>query len=72
MFTFASIAADECDFGTSIELGWNLIAHGIDSLDMIILDFLTTGYKLLNKEDFGKIAEVHMKNRKKGTSLSIL
>lgn len=72
VFTYASIAADECDFGTGVELGWNLIAHGVDSLDATISDFLCTSYKLLNREVFAKIAEAHMKKRRQGHFLSIL
>lgn len=72
MFTYANIATDECDFGTGIELGWNLIAHGIDSLNYTIRGFLVTNYRLLNKEVFAKIAEAHMENRRQGCNLSIL
>ncbi|KAJ8922835.1 hypothetical protein NQ315_007870 [Exocentrus adspersus] len=72
VFTFASIAADECDFGTGIELGWNIISHGVDSLDSTALRFLATNNRLLNREAFAKIAEAHMKNRKKGCDLSII
>nr|CAI5820192.1 unnamed protein product [Callosobruchus analis] len=72
VLTYASIAADECDFGTGIELGWNIISHGIDSLNSTALHYLASNYRLLNKEAFAKIAEAHMKNRKKGCKLSIL
>lgn len=72
VFTFAIIATDECDFGTGIELGWNLLAHGIDFLNSTIKDFLVTGYRLVNREAFAKIAECHMENRRKGCNLSTL
>lgn len=72
VFTFANIATDECDFGTGIELGWNLLAHGIDSLNSTIRDFLVTNYQLLNRETFGKIATAHMENRRQDCNLSIL
>ncbi|CAH2002057.1 unnamed protein product [Acanthoscelides obtectus] len=72
VLTYASIAADECDFGTGIELGWNLICHGIDSLNSTALQYLTSNYRLLNREAFAKIAEAHMKNRRKGCKLSVL
>ncbi|XP_018573352.1 histone PARylation factor 1 [Anoplophora glabripennis] len=72
VFTNASIAADECDFGTGIELGWNIISHGVDSLNSTALRFLATNYRLLNKEVFAKIAEAHMSNRKKGCDLGII
>ncbi|KAJ8973112.1 hypothetical protein NQ317_014451 [Molorchus minor] len=72
VFTFANIATDECDFGTSIELGWDIIAHGVDSLDSTAMRHLATNYRLLNKEAFAKIAEAHLKNRRKGVNLSII
>ncbi|CAG9860522.1 unnamed protein product [Phyllotreta striolata] len=72
VFTFASIATDECDFGTGIELGWNIISHGIDSLNGTAERFLVTNYKLLNMDQFAKIAEAHMRNRRDTLYLSIL
>ncbi|XP_044255757.1 histone PARylation factor 1 [Tribolium madens] len=72
VLTYANIALDECDFGTGVKLGWELLFHGIDSLNSTIAQFLSNSYKLLNKEAFAKIAETHMSNRKKGCNLSIL
>ncbi|XP_057659575.1 histone PARylation factor 1 isoform X1 [Diorhabda carinulata] len=72
VFTYTSIATDECDFGTGIELGWNIISHGIDSLNPTVERFLATNYRLLNMEAFAKIAQAHMKNRKRGLDLSVL
>ncbi|KAJ8964156.1 hypothetical protein NQ314_005088 [Rhamnusium bicolor] len=72
LFTNTSIATDECDFGTGIELGWDIISHGIDSLNSTILRFLTTNYRLINRETFAKITEAHMNNRKNGCDLSVL
>lgn len=72
VFTFASIAADECDFGTGIELGLNIISHGVDCLNSTAEQFLVSNYKLLNRDEFAKIAEAHMKNRRKSLNLSIL
>ncbi|CAH0560744.1 unnamed protein product [Brassicogethes aeneus] len=71
-FTFASIALDECDFGTGVELGWNIMAHGIKTLNSTALRFLKSSYELLNRNEFAKIAEVHLSNRKEGCNLSIL
>ncbi|KAJ8951758.1 hypothetical protein NQ318_012609 [Aromia moschata] len=72
VFTYTSIATDECDFGTGIELGWNIMAHGVSSLDSTALRFLSINYGLLNRETFAKIAEAHLTNRKKGCRLSII
>lgn len=71
VLTFASIANDECDFGTSIELGWNLLSSGVDSLNQTIATFLSTSYDLLQRQAFAIIAQAHMKNRRKGTNLSV-
>ena len=72
VLTYASIALDECDFGTGILLGWNLLSYGIDSLNRTIGLFLTNTYNLLQREKFGRIALAHMKNRRKGRQLRML
>ncbi|KAJ3631165.1 hypothetical protein MTP99_012309 [Tenebrio molitor] len=72
VLTYANIAIDECDFGTGIKLGWELLFHGTDALNSTISRFLSNSYKLLQKEAFAKIAEAHMKRRKKGCNLSIM
>ncbi|EFA01605.2 histone PARylation factor 1 [Tribolium castaneum] len=72
VLTFANIALDECDFGTGVKLGWELLFHGIDSLNATIAQFLGNSNRLLGREAFAKIAEAHMNNRKKGCDLSIL
>lgn len=72
VLTFASIATDECDFGTGLELGLNILSHGVDSLNKTIQRYLTISYKLLKREEFAKIAEAHMKNRRRSCDLSIL
>lgn len=72
VITYANIAIDECDFGTGLELGLNIIAHGVDGMNFTAARFLTTGYNLLQRNAFAKIAEAHMNNRKKGSDLSIL
>ncbi|CAH1159821.1 unnamed protein product [Phaedon cochleariae] len=72
VLTYASIATDECDFGTGIELGWNIISHGVECLNFSASRFLKLNYELLKREAFGQIAVAHMKNRRKGSNLSIL
>lgn len=72
VITYASIALDECDFGTGVELGWNLLFYGIDSVNATTLRFLRDSYNLLNRDAFAKIAEAHLSNRRKGCNLSIL
>lgn len=70
--TYASIALDECDFGTGLELGWNLFFYGIECLNGTTLRFLRDSYNLLHRGTFAKIAEAHLSNRRKGCNLSIL
>lgn len=72
VISYASIAIDECDFGTGLELGLNILAHGVKTLNNTILRFLLGSYKLLKKESFAKIAEAHLKNRKEDVNLSII
>lgn len=72
VITATSIALDECDFGTGLELGWNIFFSGIDSLSSTTLRFLTDSYRLLGRDVFAKIAEVHLNKRSKGCNLSIL
>ncbi|KAB0799612.1 hypothetical protein PPYR_07492 [Photinus pyralis] len=71
VLTATSIATDECDFGTGIELGWNILAHGVDSLNSTIARFLATNYELIGRDAFAVIIRAHMKNRKRGVDLSI-
>lgn len=72
VITNASIALDEYDFGTGLELGLNLHFYGIACLTYTTLRFLRDSYNLLNRTAFAKIAEAHLLNRRKGCDLSIL
>ncbi|KAF5302231.1 hypothetical protein FQA39_LY10270 [Lamprigera yunnana] len=72
ILTATSIATDECDFGTGIELGWDILAHGIGSLNSIIARYLAINYELIDRGAFAKISRAHMDNRRKGVDLSIL
>ncbi|XP_017786223.1 PREDICTED: UPF0609 protein C4orf27 homolog [Nicrophorus vespilloides] len=72
VITYASIAADECDFGTGLELGLNIMAFGLKCLDKTAITFLTNSYTLLKRDEFAKIAKAHMENRRKGSELSII
>lgn len=58
VITAANIANDECDFGTSVELGLDLFAFGASEFDQSALQLLTTGYNLLGRPEFAKVAEV--------------
>lgn len=72
ILTNVSIATDECDFGAGIELGWDILAHGVDCLNQTVSRYLGMNYRLIGREEFAKIAEAHMKNRRKGSDLSVI
>lgn len=72
VFMHTNLALDECDFGTGLELGLNILAHGVKTIDATALRYLRSSYKLLKRDDFVTIAEAHLKNRKSGTNLSVL
>lgn len=63
----ATIAADECDFGTCLELG-----HDRSSIQSKALNMLSLAYNLLQVPQFLQIARAHLKDRKKGLNLSVL
>lgn len=58
IITYASIAVDECDFGTGIEAGIALFCSGLKELESPALSSLTAAYSLLNRDAFGKIIQV--------------
>ncbi|XP_014211078.1 histone PARylation factor 1 [Copidosoma floridanum] len=68
----ATIAGDECDFGTCLELGHNLLSSGSTHVQNAALAMLNIAYTQLDRQEFLKIFEAHMKNRKKGCNLSAL
>uniref|UniRef100_A0A1B6M6S4 PBZ-type domain-containing protein n=1 Tax=Graphocephala atropunctata TaxID=36148 RepID=A0A1B6M6S4_9HEMI len=72
VITFANIANDECDFGTSLELGLDLFTYGSPLLHRSARQLLTTAYNLLGRNQFAQIVEVHLDDRRKGGNLSIL
>jgi hypothetical protein len=56
--TAANIANDECDFGTSLELGLDLFCFGGEVFHRTALHLLKTAYDLLQRNEFALIAEV--------------
>ncbi|KAK3913439.1 Histone PARylation factor 1 [Frankliniella fusca] len=70
--TAANIANDECDFGTSVELGLDLFAFGGSEFEQTALQLLSTGYSLLGRPEFAKVAQIHINNRRKGSQLDML
>ncbi|XP_014280888.1 histone PARylation factor 1 [Halyomorpha halys] len=66
VLTYASIANDECDFGTGLELGIDLFCFGHELFHKAVLQILTTSYNLLGRNEFSTILTAHLKNRRKG------
>lgn len=58
VITYASIAVDECDFGTGLEAGVDLFCSGLKELQPSALSTLTSVYELLNRDAFSKIIRV--------------
>jgi hypothetical protein len=56
--TAANIANDECDFGTSLELGLDLFSFGGEVFHRTALNLLKTAYNLLQRNEFALIIEV--------------
>ena len=68
----ATIAGDECDFGTCLELGHDLLSTGCPHVQNAALDVLSIAYNQLERQAFLRIVEIHMKDRKKGCNTSAL
>ncbi|KAG7305615.1 hypothetical protein JYU34_009707 [Plutella xylostella] len=72
VITYASIAVDECDFGTGLEIGINLFCSGLPELEPSALSSLVSTYSLLKRDAFSKIIQAHLKYRRKGANMSIM
>ncbi|KAJ8725204.1 hypothetical protein PYW07_016162 [Mythimna separata] len=72
VITYASIAVDECDFGTGIEVGIALFCSGIKELESSAMNSLTAAYSVLNRSSFGEIIKAHLKYRRRGPNVSVL
>lgn len=68
----ATIAADECDFGTCLELGHDLFSNGSIHVQGRALQMLSIAYTHLQRPQLLEILEVHLKNRRKGSELSVI
>ncbi|KAF1321573.1 hypothetical protein FI667_g11852, partial [Globisporangium splendens] len=67
LITRATIATDECDFGTSLLLGLELFTAGA-FLEKESLQLLRVAYMLLRRMDFLKIAAAHATHRRASPS----
>jgi hypothetical protein len=68
----ATIAADECDFGTCLELGHDLFSNGSIHIQNRALQMLSIAYIHLQRPQLLKILEAHLKDRKKSCELSVI
>lgn len=68
----ATIAADECDFGTCLELGHDLFSNGGIHVQTTASQMLSIAYTHLQRLQLLKILEAHLKDRKKGCELSVI
>ncbi|XP_018802620.1 PREDICTED: histone PARylation factor 1-like [Bactrocera latifrons] len=69
--TAANIAMDECDFGTSLELGIDLFCSGRKELHSLVQSLLVPAYSLLSRPQFIAISKAHTEQRSKSLKLSI-
>lgn len=58
VITYASIAVDECDFGTGLEVGIALFCSGLKELQPSSLSSLSAAYSVLNRTSFIDIIKV--------------
>ncbi|XP_014611323.1 PREDICTED: UPF0609 protein C4orf27 homolog [Polistes canadensis] len=68
----ATIAADECDFGTCLELAHDLFSSGSVYVQTIALQMFSVAYTHLDRPEFLEIIKAHLKNRKRGSDLSVI
>ncbi|KAL4230286.1 hypothetical protein ACF0H5_010671 [Mactra antiquata] len=72
LITLVQFANDECDYGEGLELGMDLFCYGGEVFHSTVLQLLPLAYMLLNRPEFGKIIEAHLKHRKHTADLSQL
>ena len=63
IMTLVQFANDECDYGMGLELGLDLFCFGSDRFHNTVLQLMPLAYRLLGKETFAEIAEIHVNNR---------
>ncbi|XP_045125839.1 histone PARylation factor 1-like isoform X4 [Portunus trituberculatus] len=72
IITNVQFAFDEGDSGTGIELGLNLFTFGGEVFHKPLLHLLSVGYDLLERDPFIDILQAHLRNRRRGSQMSIL
>ncbi|KAK8394144.1 hypothetical protein O3P69_006381 [Scylla paramamosain] len=72
IITNVQFAFDEGDSGTGIELGLNLFTFGGEVFHKPLMHLLSVGYDLLERDPFIDILQAHLRNRRRGSQVSIL
>ncbi|XP_064086036.1 histone PARylation factor 1-like [Macrobrachium nipponense] len=72
IITNVQFATDEGDYGMGLELGLDLFAFGGEVFHKSIFHLLSVAYELLSREPYIDIIQAHLKNRRRGSNLSIL
>ena len=72
LITLVQFANDECDYGEGLELGMDLFCYGGSVFHSTIGQLMPLAYMLLNKPEFQKIIETHLKKRSRDSNLSQL
>lgn len=71
IMTLVQFANDECDYGMGLELGLDLFCFGSERFHNTILQLMPLAYRLLGRDLFAEILEIHVNNRSR-TQLSQL
>lgn len=72
LMTNVQFAFDEGDFGMGLEFGHNMFTFGGEVFHKAISHILGVAYELLGRDAFVDILQAHLKNRRRGSNLSIL
>ena len=65
IITFVQFANDECDYGMGLELGLDLFSHGDLYFHNVIGHLLPLAYDLLQREEYGRILQLHLEQRRR-------
>ncbi|XP_068203068.1 histone PARylation factor 1 [Palaemon carinicauda] len=72
IITNVQFASDEGDFGMGLELGLDIFTFGGDVFHKSVFHLLSVAYELLARDPYIDIIQAHLKNRRRGSNLSIL
>lgn len=63
ILTYVQFANDECDYGMGLELGLDIFCFGEKRFNNTILQLMPLAYRLLGRDLFAEISEIHIKHR---------